>query len=320
MGLVKRGAIDLGTNTCLLLLADLGADFSADLCADVREATPIEDSQILGDYSRIVRLGEGVDQQRNLQPQPMERVLECLRDFADKVKATGLAPQDVICVATSQARDARNSAEFFARIFQEIGFQFRILSGDEEAKYTFQGALLPGMDPSRTAVIDIGGGSTEVSTLTGGRSVDIGAVRLFERFWKGAHGPEKNDAEESAFERCQHEIDLTIVPLINVRKDIEELVGVAGTVTTLAAWHLNLLQFDRHQIDSVRLSRDQVHAMVMELKSMTLQERANVSAIGKNRADVILPGALILWRVMEKLDFSHCRVSTRGLRFGVIGL
>jgi exopolyphosphatase / guanosine-5'-triphosphate,3'-diphosphate pyrophosphatase len=296
---VIRASIDLGTNTCLLLVAETsGSDF-----------------KIVGDYSTIVRLGQKVDGERKLHPDAMERTLACLRDYAGKLKAAGGHPAQAQCVATSQARDAANGAEFFARVQKETGFQFRVISGDEEARLTFVGALLPGMQAERSAVIDIGGGSTELIAFGGGQSLDIGSVRFTERFLRS------DPVTDEEFWACQDEIDRQLESMRSWRNGLApgvSLVAVAGTATTLAAWHLGLPDFDAAQIDALTLSRGDVHRMVEELKWRTVAERCQLPAMEPKRADILLAGALILWRSMEVLGFAEARVSTRGLRFGVL--
>src|SRR5947209_1991972 len=114
-----RSSIDLGTNTCLLLIADW-------------DRGSVEPKRVIGDYATIVRLGQGVDKNRELHPDAMERTLKCLRDYSGHVRSAGAQPSETVAVATSQARDARNGAEFFGRIEKETGFRFRVISGEEE--------------------------------------------------------------------------------------------------------------------------------------------------------------------------------------------
>jgi exopolyphosphatase/guanosine-5'-triphosphate,3'-diphosphate pyrophosphatase len=288
-----RSAIDLGTNTCLLLIEDVA------------------------DYSTVVRLGQGVDKNRALAPEAIERTLTCLRGYAEKLRAAGGRTEDTICVATSQARDARNGAEFFERVQKETGFRFRVISGEEEARLTFLGALLPGMDPARSAVIDIGGGSTELISRAGGLSVDIGSVRFTERYLKS------DPATDEEFWACQAAIDEALEPLKAWREKLPpgtELVAVAGTATTLAGWFLELEKFDAEALNKTTLTRGDIHRLVEELKWRTSAERAKLPGVEPMRADVLLAGGLILWRAMELLGFPSARVSTRGLRYGALSL
>jgi exopolyphosphatase / guanosine-5'-triphosphate,3'-diphosphate pyrophosphatase len=296
-----RASIDLGTNTCLLLVAECRAQ---------------QVIQVHYDRSQVVRLGQGVDQSRKLQPEPMKRVLACLKDYAARVKTFGVQPEDAKCVATSQARDAENSREFFDLIQKETGFRFQVLSGEREARLTFLGSA--GAVKEDAVVIDIGGGSTELISLNQELSLDLGSVRFTERFFKANSSRPVTDEE---FWDCQDAIDEEVQKWKPFRQNLSkevQLIAVAGTATTLAAWHLSLKTFDVAKVDGTVLSRGDVHRCVEELKWRTVAERTQLPAMEPLRADVILAGALILWRVMELLNFSECRVSTRGLRYGVL--
>ncbi len=292
-----RSSIDLGTNTCLLLV--------------VRDST----DDVVADISTIVRLGQGVDKTGRLHPEAIERTLGCLRDYAARLRELGGRPEETVCVSTASARDAANGAEFFERVRRETGFGFKVISGDEEARLTFQGALLPGMKPETSAVIDIGGGSTELIAPGGGRSLQLGSVRFTERFLKS------DPVTDDEFWACQDEIDRMLGEMRPWRAKLPggtQLVAVAGTATTLAAWHLGLPRFDARAIDELTLTRGDVHRMVEELKWRTVEERRGLPSMEAKRADVILAGALILWRALEVLGFDSVRVSTRGLRFGAL--
>ena len=303
---MRIASIDLGTNTALLLIAEA------------------DGLKTIEDHAHVVRLGEGVDRGRKFIPAAMERTLVVLRQYADLVTKAGVDPKDVVAVATSQARDAQNSGVFFEKVRKETGFQFRILSGSEEAEATFSGALLPETPAEQTLVMDIGGGSTEWKSLRhGGLSMDLGSVRFTERFLKAdqANGP----VSDQAFWVCRDAVDLALAPAVAWWKGTDEgfrknshLLGVAGTVTTLAQWFLGSSTFDREAIDHVMLTSGDVHRMVEELKWRTVSERRDVLHTDQGRADVILAGAMILWRSMELMEIKTCRVSTRGLRYGVL--
>ncbi len=300
---VRRASLDLGTNTCLMLVAEW-------------EPAARRVDRVVADCSTIVRLGQGVDRARRLADEAMDRALDCLKRYADEAKRHGIEPSQAVAVATSQARDAANGVEFFERVRAATGFQFRTISGAEEARYTFRGGLLPGMDPARSAVIDIGGGSTELMAERSGQSVDVGSVRFTERFLKS--DPVKDDE----FWTCQDAIDSALGPLAGAWREVLpadcQLVGVAGTCTTLAAWHAGLVQFDAQKIDQMTLTRGDVHRLVEELKWRTVKERLALPGVDPGRADVLLAGALILWRALELLSFPDVRVSTRGLRYGIL--
>ena len=303
----KRAAIDLGTNTCLLLIADVQESLVA---------------HTVEDHSQVVRLGEGVDKNRVLKPEAMERTFKTLSFYHERVVAAGIKPSDVVAVATSQARDAHNARVFFDRCEKELGFKFKVLSGEEEAKVTFTGALLPGMNPDSTGVIDLGGGSTEFTSQTFNHSIDMGSVRFTERYFGESNTGGKSTlaVTDEQFWACRAAIDLQLRDFLkngNPFLNVKEWVGVAGTATTLAAWYLDLPGFDAEKLNSVEFTPGDLHRMVEDLKWRNPAERAEIPSINATRADVILAGALILWRSMEALKIDKLRVSTRGLRYGL---
>lgn len=282
----------MGTNTCLLLV--------------------MEGDRVLHDESNVVRLGQGVDLNKKLNPEAMERTFQCLQKYATIVRSFGMDPSQVIAVGTAQARDASNAAEFFSRIKNEIGFQFQVLSGDEEARATFIGAALPGMNPEKIVVMDIGGGSTEIVQIKGGKSLNIGAVRMTERFLK------TDPVTDDEFWKCEAAIDEVLQTMKSSIPSTYSFVAVAGTAVTLAMIQLGLKDFDRNKIDGFVMSRGDAHRIVEELKWRTIQERKEMLGMEPKRADVILAGALIFWRAMEVLGFDRVVISTRGLRYGVL--
>jgi len=295
-----RVSIDLGTNTCLMLLAEVVSG---------------QIEKVHGDYARIVRLGEGVDKTRSLQPKAIERTLACLDEYKSIISDAEVAPGDVVCVATSHARDASNGKAFFARVEAEYGFRFRVLSGRDEARLSFMGSLLPGMDPSNYAVVDIGGGSTEFVTANEDRSLDLGSVRFTERYLKS------DPITDEEYTICLDKTDNKLEELVDWRSSIPadmQMLAVAGTATTLASWHLRLIEFDAKRVERVKLTKDDLRRMAEDLKRMTVAERREQVGIEPKRADVLLAGAMIMWRTMEKLNFPTCNISSRGLRYGVL--
>ena len=271
--------------------------------------------KVLGDYARIVRLGEGVDKTGHLQSDAVERTLTCLSEYKGTISAAGISPVDVVCVATSHARDAGNGKEFFARVEAELGFGFRVISGKDEARLSFTGSLLQNMEPSDHAVVDIGGGSTEFVTVKDGRSIDLGSVRFTERYLKS------DPVTDEEFNICLNEVDNKLEELVDWRGTIPsnmQMLAVAGTATTLASWHLKLREFDSAEVEKVQLTSDNLFRMVKELKRMSVKERRDQVGIDPKRADVLLAGAMIMWRTMEKLKFQTCDISSRGLRYGVL--
>ncbi len=295
-----KASIDLGTNTCLMLTAEVESG-----CV----------KKVLGDYARIVRLGEGVDKTGCLQPDAIARTLTCLDKYRKIISDSGILPGDVNCMATSQARDAENGRAFFAKVEAECGFRFNVISGKDEARLSFMGSLLPNMEASNHVVVDIGGGSTEFVTEKEGRSIDLGSVRFTERYLKS------DPVSDKEFNICFNEIDNKLEELVDWRITIPsnmQMLAVAGTATTLASWQLGLKVFDAAEIEKVQLTSGNLFRMVQNLKRMTVKERCDQTGIDPKRADVLLAGAMIMWRTMEKFKFQACNISSRGLRYGVL--
>lgn len=295
---MKRASIDLGTNTCLCLVRD----------GDV----------ILHDESRMVRLGQGLLQNKVFLPEAMERAYAAIKDYAAVVQGLGIAPESVVAVATAQARESKNAQEFFNRLESQLGIRFQILSGEQEAAATFRGAGLPGVSVDSMWVMDIGGGSTEIFTaLNNGGSLSWGAVKITEKF---LHSDPVTDAEFwSAEEFLDEQIASFFAPKsLKFDRTANTLVAVAGTAVQLAQLQLGLSQFDRNALDQVVLTEADVHRWVEELKWRTLAERRAMPGMEPGRADVLLGGALLYWRIMAYFGIPQSRVSTRGLRFGVL--
>jgi exopolyphosphatase/guanosine-5'-triphosphate,3'-diphosphate pyrophosphatase len=307
---MKRASIDLGTNTCLLLIKE--------------ETTGGE--IILHDESNVVRLGQGVDQAKALNPEAMERARACLEKYAKISQKLGVDASQIIAVGTAQARDAKNAKDFFDTIQKSYGIKFRILSGDEEGKATFLGAALPGLDPKKMVVMDIGGGSTEIVAMPdaseniSGESLSLGAVKMTERFLKS------DPVTDEEFWQCEETINQMVSRLKPWRKELktkiqkETFVAVAGTAVTLAMLQESMLDYDRTKLDGMIITKGDAHRLVEELKWRTIAERKLMPGMEPKRADVILAGALIFWRVMEELEFEEAIISTRGLRYGVFAL
>lgn len=308
---MKRASIDLGTNTCLLLIQEITGSTEA----------------VLHDESTIVRLGQGVAETKLLNSDAMVRTLACLKQYAEKAKSFGIAPESILAVGTAQARDAANAKPFFDEVEKSLGIHFRILSGNEEAKATFLGAALPSVHPDHMVVLDIGGGSTELVSLSNGNdsifgeSLAIGAVKLTERYLKS------NPVTDEEYWQCEAAIDSALEKMKDWRTALPDrmqtqptLVAVAGTAVTLAMLQEGLTKYDPATIEKVMLTQGDAHRLVEELKWRTVAEKSQMPGMEAKRADVILAGALIFWRTMEVLDFKQAFISTRGLRYGVFKL
>lgn len=298
-----RAGIDIGTNTILLLIARV-------------ENGEIQD--VLEDHVRVVRLGQGVDKNRAFHPDAMERGMACFREYRALLdKYPGI---EVRAVATSGSRDAKNSGEFFSRVKAETGISIRVISGEEEALMSFRGALSKGgVDERSVAVLDIGGGSTEVVGLNPlgelfRYSFDMGCVRLQERFLK-SDPPEEAQVEEL---RRFVKAELAEQPEILQALQGKRLIGVAGTATYLAAAAHGLREFIPEKVDGSMLTKRDLHALIGRFRMMNTEQRLGIGGMDRGRADVIVAGALILEEVLLASGLSEMQASVRGLRYGAV--
>jgi exopolyphosphatase/guanosine-5'-triphosphate,3'-diphosphate pyrophosphatase len=301
----KVAAIDIGTNSVLLLIAA------------VEGARP----RPLLERATITRLGEGVDKTHTFAPAAVERNLACLRSYAEDLRAHGMPRLDV--VGTSALRDAQGAQAFLDEAERILGVRPRVIAGDEEARLTFRGAL-SGLDlAGRLLVFDVGGGSTEliVGLATGaapseGRvSLDIGSVRLFERHVRS----DPPAAHELARIEADIERELaSAVPLARLGQAEVTLVGVAGTVTTLKALELGLVPYDGARVHGAVLTLSSVEGLCAKLVSLPLVERKQLPGLEPKRADVIVAGALIVRDLLRRVGATQTIVSDRGVRFGLL--
>ena len=274
---MKVAALDLGTNTTRLLVADVSDGRVEELHRE----------------TRITRLGEGVDARRRLLPVPIARVRNALTDY--RRTAESLGAERTLLVATSAVRDAENGEAFLGEIEWSYGFATRLLSGDEEAELTRRGV---GDLASNTLLVDIGGGSTEL--VLGGfhTSLRMGSSRFTERY-----GEEISALEDAARE---------VLPELEPR----EAVGVAATITTLAALDLGLEQYDRERVHGHVLTRDGARKQLERLAALPLEQRQRVPALEPERAPVIVAGAAILVAILDAYDLPAIRASERDLLDG----
>jgi len=299
---MRIATIDVGTNTILMLIADISADGSLSV---------VRDEQV------IARLGKGVDSLRRITPETFTRVL----GFLDRYRtiAESCQVERMIAGGTSALRDAANSGDFIEFIRQKLGIEIEILSGHKEAELTYQGAVsefLAGEDPRAFAVLDIGGGSTELttgvgSTLVSKESLDLGCVRLTERCLK-ASPPGGSDLDEAASEVISWTGRLR--PLAPETK----LIGVAGTVTTLAAMDLDLKSYDSKRVSGHYISTESVNRFADIVRSMTIpQMLTRYPQIQEGRADIIFAGMMILRECLRQLGCRGIVASDRGVRYGM---
>ncbi|QYJ02463.1 Ppx/GppA family phosphatase [Nocardioides panacisoli] len=296
-------AIDCGTNTIKLLVGDLAA-------------SPDGNTGIIRE-SRMVRLGQGVDATGRLAPEALERTLAAVDEYAAIIADAGV--ERVRFCATSATRDAENAAEFRAGVTQRLGVEPEVLPGAEEARLAFAGAVrgLVGRVQDPVMVVDIGGGSTELirGTATGGpdqeHSMDIGSVRMTERHLHA----DPPTAEEVA--ACVADIDAVLDSSPVDPGEVGSVVGVAGTITQIAALTLGLPAYERERTDKAVLRVDDVEACIDRLLSLTVAERTALPSMHPGRADVIGAGGLILSRVLRRTPATSFTVAETDILDGI---
>jgi exopolyphosphatase/guanosine-5'-triphosphate,3'-diphosphate pyrophosphatase len=313
----RVAAVDCGTNTIKLLVADL-------------DPAAGQEHELVREM-RMVRLGAGVDRTGRLAQPALERTFAAVDEYAALIEKHHVDALD-FC-ATSAARDAENAAEFVAGVQDRLGITPRVLSGAEEAQLSYDGATrrLVGRGlPGPLLVVDIGGGSTELilgdlpdgggaggaagggaGRLRAAESLDVGSVRMTERHLAG-DPPSRAEIEAAAAE-VEAAVTASAVPLPEART----VVGVAGTITTVAAGVLGLDGYDRAAIDQAVLAREEVHALTARLLAMSVGERTALPYMHPGRADVIGAGALILDTVLAGTSTDRLLVSEADILDGI---
>jgi exopolyphosphatase / guanosine-5'-triphosphate,3'-diphosphate pyrophosphatase len=299
--MARYAAIDVGTNTVLLLVA---------------EKTPSGFTAV-SEWGAITRLGKGVDASRRLAPDAMARTLDAVGAFATEARSLGA--QGLVVTATSAARDAENGSEFLALAKLRAGVELEILSGETEAQLSY---LAVANDFAAEAAerelvaLDIGGGSTEFIFGRGHRvgfhtSLNIGSVRLTERCIR-TDPPSSDDLA-----RVEAELRTALAP-VPVPAPGALVVGVAGTVTSLYAVANAVAPYDAARVHGAWLSREDLSETRKRLGALPLAQRREVKGLQPERADVIIAGAIVLERALEHLGGAGVRVSDRGLRWGLL--
>jgi exopolyphosphatase/guanosine-5'-triphosphate,3'-diphosphate pyrophosphatase len=295
---MRVAALDLGTNTTRLLVADVH-DGRVD---DVERRV------------QITRMGESVDSRRRLLPLPIARVRNSLTEYRRALEQHGA--ERALAVATSAVRDADNGEAFLGEIEWSYGFMTRLLTGDEEALLTFRGATLGRAVEQPTLVVDLGGGSTEL--IVGDRdsvqfrvSIDAGSVRMTERYLR-------SDPPTSLYlEQCARAVRALLAEHVPDEVRPEAAIGVAGTITTLAALAQNLPEYDPDRVHGYRLSADAVAEQLARLATLPLNYRQELPALEPRRASVIVAGAVILSEVLAHFALDEIEASERDLLHGV---
>jgi len=295
----RFAAIDVGTNTVLLLVAERQGN----------ALVPVLER------AEITRLGRGVDRTGLLDPGAVGDTVTVLSLYARDARELGAAA--IACVATSAARDARNGAEFFAAARERAGLTPEVISGEEEARLVYLAAFRD-FGGGGLAVLDVGGGSTEFIVGEGPAlrqrlSLKVGAVRLTERHVRGDPIPAAELAALREAAKGALEPLGSIEPAPGAR-----FLGVAGTVTTLSAVVQGLPRHEPQRVHGASLSLGEIERTIESLARLTVRERAQVPGMEPKRADVIVGGAVVVAEAMRRTGLEPLTVSDRGVRWGLV--
>ncbi|WP_329119744.1 Ppx/GppA phosphatase family protein [Streptomyces sp. NBC_01353] len=299
--MTRVAGIDCGTNSIRLLVADVHPE-TGELIELDRRMT-------------IVRLGQGVDKTGRLAPEALERTFAACREYAAVIKELGA--EKLRFVATSASRDAENRDDFVSGVLDILGVEPEVISGDQEAEFSFTGATAELHGTEKYLVVDIGGGSTEFVVgnkhVEAARSVDIGCVRLTERHVRS----DPPAADEIAAIRADIRAALDLAERTVPIREAETLVGLAGSVTTVAAIALGLPEYRSEEIHHSRISYEKVEEIVTSLLGSTHAERAAIPVMHPGRVDVIVSGALVLLEIMERTGAREVVVSEHDILDGI---
>ncbi len=291
-------AIDFGTNTARLLIAERS---SAGI-------TPVRVER------EVVRLGGGFTDEYGLSAEAWQRGLACLHRFSKIISSYGV--KQVRASATSAVRDAVNGGAFVDQVFQETGVQLVVIDGDAEARLTLKG-VLSGLDSESgmLVVLDVGGGSTEFTISSHGcplfiKSMPIGVVRLIEGF---SSNVEITERVRAVLDQLENDLSSAGV-LISGNY---ELVGTAGTATTIAAIKLEMVAYDYRMVNNLTVSREDISEIFLRLSQLSPQERLSIRGLEKGREDLIVAGLIIITSVMDRFGFNRLKVSDFGLLEGL---
>jgi exopolyphosphatase/guanosine-5'-triphosphate,3'-diphosphate pyrophosphatase len=305
-GTRRVAAIDCGTNSTRVLVSEIGGD-----------APP----RTLERLMRITRLGAGVDTTGRLAPDAIDRTVTVLREYREVMDRFGV--ERVRMTATSAARDAANRDEFFDAAEAAVGSRPELLPGPEEGRLSFAGATAD-LDPSLGPflVVDIGGGSTEFVVGEGGgaepwgvMSIDVGCVRITEKFLHhDPPGPAELSQAISVVAAYLEDVERELPRL----KEAVTLVGLAGTVTTVAAVEIGLLEYDRDRIHHYVLTKAAAEDVFRTLATEPRAQRIHNPGLEEARADVIVGGTAVLVTILRRFGFDQCLVSEADILDGLV--
>jgi exopolyphosphatase/guanosine-5'-triphosphate,3'-diphosphate pyrophosphatase len=302
----RVAAVDIGTNSVRLLIAELDGTTPRDA-----KLVPFDRRM------RITRLGQGVDRARALAPEAIERTITVLREYRGALDAHGVTA--VRATATSAARDASNRDEFFTAAHDELGVTPELISGEEEAALSFLGATADLDAPAPYLVVDIGGGSTEfvlgTDAPTGLVSLDMGCVRITEQY---LHSDPPAPEELSNAIAAVRDLVAEVPRVVPGAAEAATLVGLAGTVTTVAAVELGIPEYDPEQIHHFHLTREAAEDVFRTLATESAAQRAHNPGLEAGRVDVIVGGAAVLVGIFRVLGFDEMLVSEADILDGLV--
>ena len=297
----RKAIIDVGTNSIKFCLA---------------EETGNGSYNVLKDANDIASLGEGLKETGLIGPEPLERNAQSVANFAAEAKAAGA--DEVVAVGTMALRTAKNSAAFIARVKELCGVELKVLSGEGEAQNSYVAVMsgIPGAADADLVTMDTGGGSTEFVFGTAGKivrkfSLNVGAVRFTEKYLSQMPvAPEKLAEAQAEIKKELSEG--------GVSGPVKFLVGMGGTVTSMASVKHKMAKYDPDVIQGSKLTLEDINAQIADYAAKTLDQRREIVGLQPKRADVILAGACIVRAVMELTGVSELTVSDRGLRHGLM--
>jgi len=294
---MRTAAIDIGTNSVLLLVAEPDGQGGI---------------QVVHEACTITRLGKGVDERRQLHPDSIERTLAALRSYSVRMDELGVSQRGA--VGTSALRDATNGRAFTEPAAEMLGCSIEVISGKREAQLVKRGVATSFALDADVVIFDVGGGSTELIAVDGGHiSLDIGTVRLTERHI------DSDPPGETELQALCHDVRTHLRDLADTVTHAGQLIGVAGTVTTLATIEMAIDPYDSLRVNGSQLSRAQIRELTQRLSALPLAKRKQLPGLPTQRADVIVAGGLLVGAVMDHFGVETLNVCDRGVRWGLLG-
>jgi exopolyphosphatase/guanosine-5'-triphosphate,3'-diphosphate pyrophosphatase len=293
---MKCASIDVGTNTALLMIAEV--------------TDRIEE---ISDIATITRLGEGLKKTGKLSDGAMERTLSALRRFRVTIDESHV--EEIFCVGTAALREAKNSNVFLERVYRELSFPIQVISERDEAFYTYLSVRQGMRGTDQTMIIDIGGGSTEVIYGTKEKFLDfislpVGSVKLTEMFVRS------DPPSEVAIRHLRDYVRSVLE--FPFGKGVKIVIGTAGTITTLGTISAGLVEWDKKQIHHMRIRKERIDDVVSKLITKTTKERTAIPGMEKGRADIIAQGVILLQEIMQYCGADELVVDANGVRYGIL--